>query len=379
MQISPQNTLDQGFVLDRNGQLIKDSNYFEHKFSSSIDLVIREILVKAENDTVTSVTSYIVKPRETVTLISEQRVSIAPGYIAYVFLKNRLSQNGILALNTGILDGGFTGPISTIVTNFSSRPVSLASLTPSNRGIDTIHKSFFRVVIHKIELTEEEINKVKKSNYTYEKYRSMKERDLDSLPNFFLDPTKQQHEMKLDFDQKISDIKDVNFSKYLAIAGFIIPILFIFLAPLGKVFSDGLFFSKNQIDSDIIKLEKKINVLEAKLHDLLVYKIGTNSKDNDKSEEFINATFHKIEALNHKLDVLTKDKVQSNNMDVLLSDFIEFKKEAKSYKSTWNQKTSTYLSKQNTVSNDILKKIKDIDTKMALLMNKLNLAIDNLK
>tara|TARA_R110000737_G_C14623275_1_gene493957 strand:+ start:3020 stop:4159 length:1140 start_codon:yes stop_codon:yes gene_type:complete len=379
MQISPQNTLDQGFVLDRNGQLITDSNYFEHKFSSSIDLVIREILVKAENDTVTSVTSYIVKPRETVTLISEQRVSIAPGYIAYVFLKNRLSQNGILALNTGILDGGFTGPISTIVTNFSSRPVSLASLTPSNRGIDTIHKSFFRVVIHKIELTEEEINKVKKSNYTYEKYRSMKERDLDSLPNFFLDPTKQQHEMKLDFDQKISDIKDVNFSKYLAIAGFIIPILFIFLAPLGKVFSDGLFFSKNQIDSDIIKLEKKINVLEAKLHDLLVYKIGTNSKDNVKSEEFINATFHKIEALNHKLDVLTKDKVQSNNMDVLLSAFIEFKKEAKSYKSTWNQKTSTYLSKQNTVSNDILKKIKDIDTKMALLMNKLNLAIDNLK
>jgi deoxycytidine triphosphate deaminase len=382
MQISPKSAIEEGFVLDRDGNIISDDDYFEHEYSSSIDLVIREILVKTKDGVVAPVTSYIIKPRETVSLISEQRVNIKPGHIAYVFLKNRLSQNGILALNTGILDGGFNGPISTLVTNFSNKPISLSCLTDENRGVDTIHKSFFRVVFHTISLSYEEKENIRISNYTYKKYRSMKEKDLESLPKYFLDPTKQQENMKLEFDQKISEIKDINFNKYLSVAGFLaallIPVLFIFLPPLGKAFSDEIFFSSETNASKFLQLEKRIETLDEKLHDLLVYKIGANDQENNVEVKFINAAFQKLETLNRKLDVLAIDK-SKNNVEVLLNGFIEYKKEINSYKSQWNQQTSNYLSKQNSVSIDILGKIKSIDTKMVLITKKLNLAIDNLK
>ncbi|ELS5808513.1 hypothetical protein ACXYUJ_20060 [Escherichia coli] len=116
MQISAQKAIEYGFVCDRNNNRITT----DHSNKSSVDLSIREILFKDEKNQVRSLGRTLLKPQDSAFVISEEILHVPEGFIAYVFLKNRLSQKGFLALNTGIIDSGYNGPISTLLINFSA-------------------------------------------------------------------------------------------------------------------------------------------------------------------------------------------------------------------------------------------------------------------
>lgn len=105
----------------------------------SLDLTVGLILRKSENGDVEEESfAYTIEPQETVLLISTESLHIKEWHIAYVFLKNRLSQQGILAINTGIVNEGHKGQISTLATNLSEKPVDIQ-----------VGTEFFRVVVHR--------------------------------------------------------------------------------------------------------------------------------------------------------------------------------------------------------------------------------------
>ncbi|MDV7398303.1 hypothetical protein RZS08_43265, partial [Arthrospira platensis SPKY1] len=93
--------------------------------------------------------------------------------MAYVFLKNRLSQKGLLAFNTGIIDPGFEGPVSTVMTNLSREAILLSSHGENSK--------FFRVVFHKMTLAGE-LTSNEKRIYSYADYRKYRVSDLKTFP-----------------------------------------------------------------------------------------------------------------------------------------------------------------------------------------------------
>ncbi len=128
MQVSATEAITKRMVMDRAQKPLSVKNF---EGCSSIDLTLRTVLhrsntgkkIKDGESFIEGVTeSYHshIEPQETVYLISEEFIRVPAGYVAYVFLKNRFSQRGLLAFNTGIVDGGYNGPIATLLTNISS-------------------------------------------------------------------------------------------------------------------------------------------------------------------------------------------------------------------------------------------------------------------
>lgn len=263
MQISTVEAIQQEFILSRNS---KKLSYDSFEGKSSFDISVREI-IHWRNEEVAISQEYILKPQETVYLISEQRISVKPGYVAYVFLKNRLSQKGIMALNTGIIDGGFDGPISTLITNLSKENIIISET------------DFFRVVFHKIDMKADELQRVKEDTenraaYSYDDYKSLIIRNFNNLPQHFLD----RHELKNQIDKELSQ-KALNIGRTeLGIIFAAITIVFAFLPPLATIITDLMLGSEKVARNEIKVLDKKMIELELKIKNLEEEKKKSNTE-----------------------------------------------------------------------------------------------------
>ncbi|TSB05277.1 hypothetical protein [Sphingorhabdus contaminans] len=71
-------------------------------------------------------TSYTVPPQGLVEIISKERIILPDNISGFATVKTGLSTNGMLALNIGIIDPGYEGPISSFLLNFSKVPFRLA-------------------------------------------------------------------------------------------------------------------------------------------------------------------------------------------------------------------------------------------------------------
>ena len=99
MQVSVIKAVKQKLVTDRNDGALSEAEFLG---KSSIDLSIRTVLTRTDTGTPiengefefngVSISKHsTIEPQETVYLISEERINVPPGYVAYVFLKNRFS------------------------------------------------------------------------------------------------------------------------------------------------------------------------------------------------------------------------------------------------------------------------------------------------
>lgn len=70
--------------------------------------------------------SYTVPPQGLVEIISKERVILPANISGFATVKTGLSTNGMLALNIGIIDPEYEGPISSFLLNFSKVPFRLA-------------------------------------------------------------------------------------------------------------------------------------------------------------------------------------------------------------------------------------------------------------
>ncbi|MDN2663280.1 hypothetical protein OW492_07820 [Psychromonas sp. 14N.309.X.WAT.B.A12] len=287
MQLSAVDTIRKSLIVGKNGQRLNDSLF---KGRSSVDLSVREIIHKNEKGRDKIVGQYFIEPQETVYLLSEEIINVKAGYVAYVFLKNRLSSKGLLALNTGILDSGFHGPLSTLVINFSKQDV------PVNENGKSY---FFRVVFHKIDLVSgESESDFKGRKYEYDSYKKNKKKELSFLPRLFLD----QDKLKLKINSELSD-KAMDFGyKKLTLLFAIMSLLFVFIPPLSKVTGDYFFENKNKYSAKVIELSEKFDLFmsqadQSSVKDSLNILYNHNLQLNSQLVELR----AEVEALNHEL------------------------------------------------------------------------------
>ncbi|MHA4941893.1 hypothetical protein ACX26Y_11000 [Escherichia coli] len=273
MQISAQKAIEYGFVCDRNNNRITT----DHSNKSSVDLSIREILFKDEKNQVRSLGRTLLKPQDSAFVISEEILHVPEGFIAYVFLKNRLSQKGFLALNTGIIDSGYNGPISTLLINFSAVEEYLP-ITDSEQD-----KSFFRVVFHEIE---------NNPNYQpippapgsydvadkYNTYRTYRVSDITKFPKTFLEPVILKEQISKELTEKLSSISIAKIGMVIAFVG-----LFLSLIPFGRDYYFAEKYDLNEFNQYKLQSEAKIKELEEQL-EIVKGKIGTTNKSKSSNK-----------------------------------------------------------------------------------------------
>ncbi|MGM5531621.1 dCTP deaminase domain-containing protein [Mixta calida] len=270
MQLDSKEAIRLGYVRDSKGNLLDPADYGKN---SSIDITIGEVLFKDKHEEVVTGIGTTLKPQESLVIISNEIIHVPHDHIAYVFLKNSVSLKGLLALNTGIIDAGYIGPISTVIINFSSRDAVIPI------GKTKIEKEFFRVVFHKIDLTTTSSqvalsqSPISFTLQDYEEYKEKRKLELNNFPKTFLEPTFLRKQIQEEINRKISDFSMGRVAFYVAI----LSVLFTFL-PLTR---DFLFDWKinivesiktkkeseikiNNLESDVEKLKEQIRTLELK-------------------------------------------------------------------------------------------------------------------
>ncbi|EKT0590795.1 hypothetical protein [Morganella morganii] len=268
MQLDSTVAIRLGYVRDNRGNLLKPADYSK---SSSVDLTIGEILKKDKNDNIIQGVGTKLKPQESLVIISEEIIHVPPGHVAYVFLKNRLSQKGLLALNTGIIDENYVGPISTVVINFSN----VDAVIPSGKTKE--QKEFFRVVFHKLDSVASSTQIPQAvSNYSdqdYDDYKKNKLNDLKNFPKTFLEPKVLKEQIQDEIYSKVSEFSMVKVGFTIALLG-----LFFTFLPMVKDwifawqydFKDSLIVQKKNeykiesLENDVEKLKEQIRTLELK-------------------------------------------------------------------------------------------------------------------
>lgn len=262
MQVSTYNVIKDGFVLNRDCEKIMvDSLPAEIITNSSYDLTIRDIISSTDgnNESVSYQQDFLLKPQQSIYLVSEEYIRVPKGHVAYVFLKNRFSKKGLLALNTGIIDENYYGPISTLVLNLSREEQPIDATHPEKN-------KFFRIVFHKIEdelwsydaeFPKEELKE------DYGQYTNDRVSELKKLPDTFLNNEQLKAEVSNEIEGKISKISIERLMFNVALLG----LVFTFFS-IGR---DYYFSSKFNIDEYIkssIQNETKSEKLSKELEEL---------------------------------------------------------------------------------------------------------------
>jgi dUTPase len=111
-----------------NRDQIRERGLVEHGVESgfriaSYDLRVGRIITPES----TLVDSYTMPPQGIVEVVSQEAVALPPGVSGYALIKNSLSDAGVLAVNIGIIDPGYRGPISSTLINFGKNPYHLVA------------------------------------------------------------------------------------------------------------------------------------------------------------------------------------------------------------------------------------------------------------
>ena len=301
MQISTQDAVRLGFVLDENRRKL-DPYLFTDK--ASFDLEFRTILtLDEENQSIVSSDSVEnLKPQQCAYLISKQFIRIPKGYIAYVFLKNRMCQRGLLALNTGIIDQDYYGPISTLVINLSKKHAAIPNENYPN------DRSFFRVVFHKFDSNgaNEPSSEVSEDHlvfsqafHSYDEYLGGCKSKLRDYPENFLNAAALEKRLQGEIEKKAGDFSMKKLSVYLAL----LAVVFTLLPMLKDYFFTWKFDLKDyshqviQNQNTMEKLTKQIQTLEEEVTRLKSQEnkiekrdVPNNSKTEPTLVQYINLT-----------------------------------------------------------------------------------------
>lgn len=127
MQLTGRESITRGFV---------GAPHPAHPRPASFDLTVGRIVVRGEeqHDPV------LIQPQETFVIESAQTVSVPKGHVGYAMPKTSLCNEGVLVLNTGLVDPGYDGTLSTIAINFSNSAQRIR-----------LGSAFLRVVFHQLE------------------------------------------------------------------------------------------------------------------------------------------------------------------------------------------------------------------------------------
>lgn len=126
MQLTGHQSVINNFVKNHNSSCTRTSSY---------DLTVDKVI----QDGVVSTRTKSIKPQHVFVVVCKEHVKVPDGYVAYIFPKTSLCQEGILSLSTGIIDTGYEGLISTSAINFGKDAFSISPGQP-----------FLRIVFHQL-------------------------------------------------------------------------------------------------------------------------------------------------------------------------------------------------------------------------------------
>jgi deoxycytidine triphosphate deaminase len=89
---------------------------------TTYDTKIEEIIVSGR---VVTESTYTIKSRGVVWVISKEEFNLADDVTGVAALKTSLAHDGLFALNVGVIDPGWKGPVATALVNFSRDPVTI--------------------------------------------------------------------------------------------------------------------------------------------------------------------------------------------------------------------------------------------------------------
>ena len=121
----------------------------EHFGAASYDLSIGTILTAPESGATAGTSAsqvveiteaFSLAPQGMVRVISQEVVKLPQDILGYALVKNRLSNRGVLAINIGLIDPCYEGPLSSTLINFGSMPFVLEPGT-----------AFLRLTFHRVQ------------------------------------------------------------------------------------------------------------------------------------------------------------------------------------------------------------------------------------
>jgi deoxycytidine triphosphate deaminase len=117
MLIVGKRIIDDNLLLDADEKQIKNASYY-----LTTDAIIPTGPQAAEYDPTKPKRHHTMMPREIVWVVSKERFNIKTYDVtALVTLRSTFTKKGLLALDVGLVDPDYEGPIGSIVINFSNQ------------------------------------------------------------------------------------------------------------------------------------------------------------------------------------------------------------------------------------------------------------------
>lgn len=169
-EIAQSITQGQGLIRYGDLQSIQACSY-----DLRVGTVIKSGVVANEGDLHTLHQGIEVLPGEIVTIISLEELTLPPNIAGIAFAMNKWSSQGLLVLNPGHIDPGFSGPLSIKALNLRKTPITLRLRDP-----------IFTVLFFDFsDSTSHPYNREAKSRRDYEKI--FQERDREITPTSISD------------------------------------------------------------------------------------------------------------------------------------------------------------------------------------------------
>jgi dUTPase len=206
--------------------------------ASTYDLSVGEIILAGA----ASVRSeYTLPPGGTVRVVSREYLKLPENITGHALLKNELCRQGILALNIGVIDPGFHGPISSTLINFGREGFEVKS-----------GSSFLRISFHRCPISPMGAKSLKSDR---KQYISRAKEDVRAYmaPSFLnMEATaKQAAETAFGSFRKTLII-------WATLAAVLLALLAIF-APLGASLTDKYFVKRDQRELELQQtIERRI-------------------------------------------------------------------------------------------------------------------------
>jgi len=131
MQLRGQESVRGNFIRNASTSTMRTASY---------DLSVGTVIETDDNQITHEYTcEFAIEPAQMCVIVSKEKVCVPDGFVAYALPKTTLCRRGLLTLNTGIIDPGYDGLISTTAINFSLKPIEIR---PGD--------GFLRIVFHEL-------------------------------------------------------------------------------------------------------------------------------------------------------------------------------------------------------------------------------------
>jgi len=221
--------------------------------NASYDLRIDTIITpKAEEET-----DFILPAQGMVEVISAERVQLPADIAGYALVKTSLCNQGILALNIGIIDPGYSGRMSSTLINFGKNPFTLRRGDP-----------FLRLTFHEY-AAQEQIRFVAVADPEY--FEDKKQKVYKYFSDRFLDIKRTVEEIIGPVSKQVVDEWRNQLLKWIPVAAVSVAGLGLLLAALGFFVNWGatwsarsMLLNRDQMKNEVIADLRSADVKELK-------------------------------------------------------------------------------------------------------------------